>query len=77
MEKAMMIFIHFTKSGNQLISGKVVDGKSKVELKMFNKVYYDLGVCQQTTTDSQGFYSIHVLCNKKDWEIIASKINKL
>jgi hypothetical protein len=38
MEKAMTIFILY-KSGNQLISGKVVDGKSKVELKMYQLKY--------------------------------------
>jgi hypothetical protein len=37
MEKAMTIFILL--SGNQLISGKVVDGKSKVELKMYQLKY--------------------------------------
>jgi hypothetical protein len=42
MEKAMTIFILY-KSGNQLISGKVVDGKSKVGIENVSvKVYYNL-----------------------------------
>jgi outer membrane protein OmpA-like peptidoglycan-associated protein len=67
---------YFTKSSNQLISGKVINAKSKVGIENASiKIYDDLGgLVKQTTTDSQGFYSIHVLCNKR-FEIIASKIN--
>jgi outer membrane protein OmpA-like peptidoglycan-associated protein len=66
----------FTKSGNQLISGKVVDGKSKVGIENVSvKVYYNLDdLVAETTTDSLGIYSVDFLPNQKV-TIITSKIN--
>jgi outer membrane protein OmpA-like peptidoglycan-associated protein len=58
---------YFTKTGNQLISGKVLNSKSKVGIEHASvKVYDNLGyLVAETTTNSQGIYSVNVPTNKK------------
>jgi len=67
---------YFNKIGNQLISGKVINTKSKVGIENASvKVYDNLGeLVIETTTDSQGNYTVKVPCSKK-LKITTSKIN--
>lgn len=67
---------YFAKNGNQLISGKVLNTKSKDGIEIASvKVYDNLGyLVAETTTNSQGIYSVNVPTSKK-LKITASKIN--
>ena len=70
---------YFTKEKpvcNQIVSGKVINTKSKVAIAQATiKVYDQFGdVVTETTTDNAGLYTVTVPCDKR-LKLIASKVN--